>query len=102
METQLCWGVQIGGIQAASTATEVTNAVDDSPEQYSPDHRYRIEDFMKRHGGPSAAVTQQGRMEAGYRGWPEIYAADGYMLRPEWSRDELRGTIQVAEYPPSA
>jgi len=64
METQLCWGVQIGGIQAASTATEVTNAVDDSPEQYSPDHRYRIEDFMKRHGGPSAAVSRRPRRRA--------------------------------------
>src|SRR6267142_1499275 len=101
MENQICWGTQIGGIQALSTGVDSVGAVDESPERLSADHEDRIEDFMKRHGGPAPAANRQERIDAGYRGWSEIYAADGYVLRTEWSRSELRGTMNVSEIPPS-
>jgi len=56
---------------------------------------------MKRHGGPAPTASRQERIDAGYRGWSEIYAADGYVLRMEWSRSELRRTMNVSELPPS-
>jgi len=101
MESQTCWGSQIGGIQAVPTEVDPIGAVDVSPERLSVDHQDRIEDFMKRHGGSASAASRQERIDAGYRGWSEIYAADGYVLRTEWSRSELRGTMNVSEIPPS-
>jgi hypothetical protein len=101
MENQTSWGSQIGGIQALPTETHPVGAVDESPERLSADHRDRIEDFMKRHGGPAPTASRQERIDAGYRGWSEMYAADGYVLRTEWSRSELRGTMNVSELPPS-
>jgi hypothetical protein len=101
MENQTSWGSQIGGIQALPTETHPVGAVDKSPERLSADHRDRIEDFMKRHGGPAPIASRQERIDAGYRGWSEMYAADGYVLRTEWSRSELRGTMNVSELPPS-
>lgn len=100
MESQTSWGSQIGGIQAVPTEHSV-GAVNVAPEHLSTDHQDRIEDFMKRHGGPAPAASRQGRIDAGYRGWSEIYAADGYVLRTEWSISELRSTINVSELPPS-
>jgi hypothetical protein len=94
MENQDCWGMQIGPIQAASGVT------DESPERFSADHQDRVADFMKRHGGPAPAPSRRGRMDEGYRGWSEVVAADGYVLRTEWSRYELRGTLNVSEIPP--
>jgi hypothetical protein len=99
MESQTSWGSQIGGIQAPPTEVHAVGA--DMSPLLSADHQDRIEDFMKRHGGPAPAASRQERIEAGYRGWSEIYAADGYVLRMEWSRSELRGTMNVSELPPS-
>jgi hypothetical protein len=90
--------MQIGPIQAATAAA---SAGDEPPEGFSADHQDRIEDFMKRHGGPAAEPSRRGRMDAGYRGWSELYAVDGYVLRTEWSRYELRGTMNVSEIPPA-
>jgi hypothetical protein len=102
MESRPCWGTQIGGIQDdLSTGIRAIGAVDETPERWSADHQDRIEDFMKRHGGPAPAANRQGWIDAGYRGWSEIYAADGYVLRTEWSRSELRGTMNVSELAPS-
>ena len=102
MASQVCWGTQIGGIQAPPTEeVHPIGAVDESPEGLSADHQERVEDFMRRHGGPAPAARRVGRLDAGYRGWSEIYAADGYVLRTEWSRSELRVTLNVAEYSPS-
>jgi hypothetical protein len=100
MESQPCWGTQIGGIQDLSTGNRSIGAVDGTPERLSVDHQDRIEDFMKRHGGPAPAASRKGWIDAGYRGWSEIYAADGYVLRTEWSRSELRGTMNVSELAP--
>jgi hypothetical protein len=96
MEYQNCWGMQIGPIQAAAAPGD-----EGSPEGFSADHQDRVADFMNRHGGPAPAAGRSGRMDAGYRGWSELYAADGYVLRTEWSRYELRGTMNVSEIPPS-
>ena len=101
MESRPCWGTQIGGIQDLSTGIRPIGAVDAAPERWPADHQDRIEDFMKRHGGPAPAASRQGCIDAGYRGWSEIYAADGYVLRTEWSRSELRGTMNVSELAPS-
>jgi len=99
MESQMCWGTQIGGIQALPTEeVPAIGAVDESPERLSADHQERIDDFMERHGGPASLPRRHGRLDSGYRGWSEIYAADGYVLRTEWSRSELRVTLNVAEY----
>ena len=101
MESRPCWGTQIGGIQDLSTGIRAIGVVDETPERWSADHQDRIEDFMKRHGGPAPVASRQGWIDAGYRGWSEIYAADGYVLRTEWSRSELRGTMNVSELAPS-
>jgi hypothetical protein len=101
MESEPSWGTQIGGIQDPTTGARSSGAVDDASERWSADQQDRIEDFMKRHGGPAPAASRQGCIDAGYRGWSEIYAADGYVLRIEWSRSELRGTMNVSELAPS-
>lgn len=102
MTGQICWGTQIGGIQALAAGSESIDAIDDeSPGGFSADHQDRIEDFMKRHGGPAPVASRQGRSDAGYRGWSEMYAADGYVLRTEWSRSELRATMSISEFPRS-
>jgi hypothetical protein len=101
MEHLECWGTQIGGIQAPSSGADAISAFDESPENFSADHQARIEDFMKRHGGPAPEASRQGRIEAGSRGWSEMFAADGYVLRTEWSRTELLSTMNVSERPPS-
>jgi hypothetical protein len=100
MESQTSWGSQIGGIQAVPTEVPPVGAVDESLERLSSDHQDRIADFIKRHGGPAAAASRQERIDAGYRGWSEIHAADGYVLRTEWSRSELRSTMNVSELAP--
>jgi len=97
MGSQICWGSQIGGIQA--TVHPIDEA-DESPEHSSADHQDRIDDFIKRHGGSAPMAGRQERFDGGYRGWSEIYAADGYVLRTEWSRSELRATMNVSELPP--
>jgi hypothetical protein len=94
MERQVCWGSQIGGIQALLNPI---SEADESSPLLSSDHQYRIEDFMKRHGGPSTIAVRQEHNDGGYRGWSEIYAADGYVLRMEWSRTELRHTVTISE-----
>ncbi len=98
MGDQTSWGSQIGGIQALPVDVPAVGA---SPEQ-SADHQDRIADFLKRHGGPAVSAIRQGRIDAGYRGWSEIHAADGYIMRTEWSRFELRSTLNVSEHPPTA
>jgi hypothetical protein len=99
MGSQTSWGSQIGGIQALPTDVHAVGAVGASPE-HSADHQDRIADFLKRHGGPAVSTIRQERIDAGYRGWSEIHAADGYILRTEWSRFELRSTLNVSELPP--
>lgn len=65
----------------------------------TPDSEERIQDFLSRHGGPGAA-RRQAVDAAGLAGWYEVYAADGYRLRCDWSRMGSREELQFAEIGP--
>jgi hypothetical protein len=76
---------------------EVGNAPQDVPPgDISPDSQDRIRDFLDRHGGPGAP-RRAGTQASGYSGWYEIYAADGYCLRCEWSRTGTREELKFFE-----
>ena len=72
---------------------------DAPPGDASPDSEDRIRDFMDRHGGPGSP-RRQAIDPAGYRGWYEIYAADGYRLRCDWSRSGSREELKFSEIGP--
>jgi hypothetical protein len=72
---------------------------DAPPGDVSPDSEDRIRDFMVRHGGPGSPRRQE-TDPAGYRGWYEIYAADGYRLRCDWSRMGGREELKFSEIGP--
>ncbi len=95
------WGTQIGGIPAPEESAKCDLDPLEWPEAASPDHRLRVAEFMRRHGGPSDIASRSERMESGCRGWSEIYAADGYILRVEWSSFELRTAMRVFELRPA-
>ncbi len=69
-------------------------------EVSSPDNDDRIRDFMDRHGGPSGRGETTGLSAGGLSGWSENYAADGYILRCEWSKAGDRHEMQFVETPP--
>jgi hypothetical protein len=76
------------------------NAPQDTPGgDVSPDSEDRIRDFMGRHGGPGSP-RRHSMDPFGYRGWYEIYAADGYCLRCEWSRTGGRQELKFSEIGP--
>ena len=66
----------------------------------SADSDDRIRDFWARHGGPASRRGEAGEIVAGLCGWSEVYAADGYALRCEWSRIGGRQEMQYIEKPP--
>ncbi len=66
----------------------------------SPDDDDRIEDFLNRHGGPGPRGPRQGERAGGSEGWSEIYAADGYTLRCDWSQMGSRLELKYSEKPP--
>ena len=68
----------------------------------SPDREERIEEFLARHGGPAATPKREGRNASGIGGWYEVYAADGYRLRCEWSRMGSREELKFSEVAPHA
>jgi hypothetical protein len=92
------WGMQIGGIQAASP--DDAAARDVAPLDELLDHGERVAEFGRRHGGLLPHGRRTESLEGGYVGWSEVHAADGYVLRIEWSRSELRSTLQVFELAP--
>lgn len=63
----------------------------------SPDHADRIQDFLSRHGGPGVRGMSAGESPGGIRGWSEIYAADGYALRCDWSLTGSRKEMKYVE-----
>jgi hypothetical protein len=69
-------------------------------ESDSPDGDDRIQDFWARHGGPSGRRHDAGETAAGLSGWSEIFAADGYVLRCEWTKSGERRELQFIEKPP--
>jgi hypothetical protein len=51
-----------------------------------PDDAERTRDFLARHGGPGANAPRSGESMGGLEGWSETEAADGWVLRCDWSR----------------
>jgi hypothetical protein len=66
----------------------------------SPDRTERIEDFLLRHGGPSPQAPRSEEVTPEIQGWSEVYAADGYTLRCEWSRFGSTEQLKYSEIPP--
>jgi hypothetical protein len=71
----------------------------DGVEQ-TPDDGDRIRDFWKRHGGPAVRPSQSRDAADHSSGWTEVYAADGYTLRCDWSRIGSRQEMNFTEVPP--
>lgn len=69
-------------------------------EDSSPDSQDRIREFLARHGGPSPQPNRKGTTEPGVRGWSEVFAADGYRLRCDWSRAGSRAEMKFSEISP--
>lgn len=76
-------------------AEDTVPAMDDSP-----DGEERVRDFLTRHGGPGGPPSA-GLIDP-TQGWSEIYAADGYALRCDWSRTGSREAMNFTELPPAA
>jgi hypothetical protein len=74
----------------------------DRNEDASPDGDERIRDFMARHGGPGTRQPRHETTTPNLRGWSEFYAADGYVLRAEWSRMGSLEEMSFSEVPPEA
>jgi len=70
-------------------------------EDTSPDSEERIREFLARHGGPSPRPRRGETNPSGVCGWSEVYAADGYRLRCEWSRMGSRGEMKFTEISPA-
>jgi hypothetical protein len=70
-------------------------------EDVSPDSQDRIREFLARHGGPSPQPSREEVSEAGVCGWSEVYAADGYRLRCDWSRMGSRAEMRFSEIAPA-
>ncbi len=66
----------------------------------SPDRAERVEDFLARHGGRGNLQGKDREASEGDTGWFEIYAADGYRLRCEWSKFDSREEMTFMEIPP--
>ena len=69
------------------------------PEVSTSDGEMRIAEFLARHGGPTARREREGDMQHHTRGWSEVYAADGYRLRCEWSKVGARIELSFVEIP---
>jgi hypothetical protein len=54
--------------------------------QPPPDDEDRRRDFLARHGGPAGVPPRCGETDGGLAGWSETEAADGWILRCDWSR----------------
>ena len=91
MTTGSCWGTQIGGIPDPSSSDDMA---------LQSDLEDRVRDFLHRHGDAEPAQRRTGTLDQGLRGWAEIRARDGYVLRIEWSRSALRSTLTAIEQRP--
>jgi len=67
----------------------------------SPDSSDRVQDFLARHGGPAARRGASGDTVPGLSGWSEVYAADGFTLRCDWSRTGTLRRMQFTEASPA-
>jgi hypothetical protein len=83
-----CWGFQFGGIPAPCPDDDVYLELD---------FEDRVHDFLHRHGDPAPALRRSESLDRGFRGWTEVTARDGCVLRIEWSRSALRFTLVATE-----
>jgi hypothetical protein len=58
----------------------------------------RTRDFLARHGGPGKPA-RRGQSSGGLEGWSETQAADGWVLRCDWSRLNEVEEIKYSEIP---
>ena len=70
------------------------------PGDISSDSNDRIREFLTRHGGRADRKPSAGDTVAGLNGWSEVYAADGYTLRCDWSRMGSLQEMKFTENPP--
>jgi hypothetical protein len=68
----------------------------------SLDDNDRITDFLSRHGGAGSTPPRRGESTGGLAGWSEIFAADGHVLRCDWTRQGTRSEMSYEELPPAA
>ena len=68
----------------------------------SPDSQERILDFLARHGGAGSTPRREEKLASGDGGWYEVYAADGYRMRCEWSCIGGREEFKFSEVAPRA
>jgi hypothetical protein len=66
----------------------------------SLDDDSRIDDFLRQHGGPGA-VGRRGESADGLEGWSEVSAADGHVLRCDWSKQGGRTEMRFVDVSPS-
>jgi hypothetical protein len=85
--------MRVGEITMSSTE-------DLGPGDISSDSSDRIREFLARHGGLAARKASAGDTVAGLSGWSEVYAADGYTLRCDWSRMGGLQEMKFTENPP--
>jgi hypothetical protein len=72
------------------------------PGDLSSDSNDRIREFLERHGGPGVRKAKVVVDTSGLGGWSEVYAADGYTLRCDWSRMGDRQEMKFTESPPAS
>ena len=65
------------------------------------DDDLRIRDFLARHGGADGASPRREETPDGQRGWSEVYAADGHILRCDWFKEGGRTEMRYVERPPA-
>ena len=74
-------------------------ALPGDPGCLRPTARTESEDFCAVTGARAAARREE--VDAsGFAGWYEVYAADGYRLRCDWSRMGSREELRFAEIGP--
>jgi hypothetical protein len=98
-----CLLALVSPIAAHSSARKVGNEMSDQnllPETTALDGDERITDFFARHGGAGHIDAKEGDKEFHTRGWSEVFAADGYKLRCEWSKAGTKTTMSFSEIPP--
>jgi hypothetical protein len=71
-----------------------------NPGDASPDRDDRVRDFLARHGGSRDIAPRAGESQAGLKGWSEVYAADGYTLRCDWSKFGGKREMTYSEVAP--
>jgi len=80
----------------------MTSTPNTPPAPLSLDDDDRITDFLSRHGGAGSTPSRRGESPGGLAGWSEIFAADGHVLRCDWSRQGTRSEMRYEERPSTA